>query len=107
MLYSTLEVDTGIICACLPVMAPLLRYIPGVSLTSNRDFSEQKRYSSKNGRLYATESFSRLNEEDVRHGSERQNKVHIIGTPTELGFVSRNEIHVTNTVDIEHGGRKV
>ena len=107
MLYSTLEVDSGIICSCLPVMAPLLRYVPGVSLTSSREFSEPKKYSSRNGRLYATESLSRLNDDGMRHDAERQNKVHIVGTPMELGLMSNNQIHVTNTVDIECGDSKV
>ena len=33
-LYSSLEIDTGLICACLPVIAPLLRFMPGKSLAS-------------------------------------------------------------------------
>lgn len=128
MLYSTLEIDTGLICSCLPVMAPLLHLVTRNRLSSSRErlsgkLSGRKEYASNPSNKAArhqanvTEGFSILREDSPEDPAGRGgNKVyagaraheHEVyaqaggGGGHELHDISdRGQIYVTHGIDVE------
>lgn len=125
MLYSTLEIDTGLICSCLPVLAPLLHLLTGHSTaSSSRDqFGARSDYGSKHSNhnskharqaALATEGFSVLRDDDGMNGAanvyagERgghvrsENEVSVEARGHELDHLGdQGQIYVTRDIDIE------
>ena len=98
-LYSTLEIDTGIICACLPAMAPLLQ------TCSDRRSKYTGSYGSKTSRrprvLQQNTSFARLKDESNKNS---------LGEPVSSANATRgshpstdlemHNIYITNDVEV-------
>ena len=108
MLYSTLEIDSALICACLPVMGPLLQLLNGERVKSSstdpgrRSETQLKRLR---GGRNNTDSFSRLRDNDQKsvHG-KKCHEVNIEGGLLEYESVRDNDIHVLRRVEVD-GGR--
>jgi len=68
-LYSSLEVDSGIICACLPAMAPLLQRFFGRSMTGRSDYKndsslKRNQWPTTKRSLVNDGSFTQLHSDD-------------------------------------------
>ncbi len=101
LLYSTLEADTAIICANLPVMAPLLHLVTGGRLGSSREKISSGRKHSIHV-AHATEGFSILREDSTEQSARRAHEVYAGAGEHELQDMGNNgQIHVTHRMDVE------
>ena len=105
-LYSTLEIDTGLICSCLPVMAPLLHLVTGNRFGSSQDrLSAHNEYKAGNSnqssklhraRRATDEDFSILREESAKDTEAGGANEVYTGPTGELGYIE-HEVHVGAT----------
>lgn len=105
MLYSTLEIDTGLICSCLPVMGPLLQLLYSKRPKGSSDsYNQQGDYRLRRSKTerHPMNSFSRLRDHDQRSEYTKQNReVNVEGGGFgHNGGGGDNEIYVVSSVDI-------
>lgn len=126
MLYSTLEIDTGLICACLPVLAPLLHLVKGdcVGLSSRERFGRRNDYDSGRSNKHAkpaaraTEGFSVLRDDCPKRPAAHKASGGAVGAlghenavrvEASRGYelddmncsAGRGQIYVTNDINVE------
>ncbi|CAD6583701.1 MAG: hypothetical protein ASARMPREDX12_001423 [Alectoria sarmentosa] len=120
ILYSTLESNTGFICSCLPVMAPLLHLVMGdrqgpaqERLGGLKEYRPPNLQKRSKYAAHVTEGFSILREDspkppagcghDVYTGArEHENEVYAEARGHELDEIGKNgQIHVTHNIDVE------
>ena len=68
MIWSTIEPDVGVICACLPVLAPVIRSFTGwFNVTSSHEAHYKRAYSRSRPReLEDLSNFDRLEEDTAK-----------------------------------------
>ena len=68
MIWSTIEGDIGVICACLPVLAPVVRYFTGrLNVTSSHEAHSKRAFQrSRPLELEDLSNFDRLEEDTAK-----------------------------------------
>ncbi|KAL8671048.1 MAG: hypothetical protein Q9168_004441 [Polycauliona sp. 1 TL-2023] len=112
MIWSTVEGNVGVVCACCPVLAPLVRRCFGRSAKSTPKASKEH---SSSGGLWPprpsgrNQRFSRLDEEDSANVVYPGNTVHIkkssISEDGANPALELNTIYVSSDVNIETSKR--
>ena len=106
MIWSTLEGNIGIVCACCPVMAPLIRQCSG-SRSPSADVSARSSLQPAFWRPRPSihqKCFNRLEEDTGNLISGGLNTVHIEKarkSTIDDSALELNTIHVTRNVDVE------
>ncbi|KAL8849902.1 MAG: hypothetical protein Q9221_005168 [Calogaya cf. arnoldii] len=108
MIWSTVEGNVGVVCACCPVLAPLVRRCCGRSARTTPKASKENSSSAgfrpprPSGR---NKSFSRLEEEDTAGLVYPGNSVRIKKSSLSEGDATQslelNTIHVSSNVNVE------
>ncbi|KAI4234674.1 MAG: hypothetical protein L6R40_006680 [Gallowayella cf. fulva] len=110
MIWSTVEGNVGVICACCPVLAPLVRRCFGRSARTTPRASKEHSSSAAFWRPRPSarnEIFSRLDEEDTANlvNPPGSNSVHIKKSSRSEGganpALELSTIYVTGTVEVE------
>ncbi|KAL8810902.1 MAG: hypothetical protein Q9223_007652, partial [Gallowayella weberi] len=108
MIWSTVEGNVGVVCACCPVLAPLVRRCFGRNRRTTPKVSKEQSLSAGFWRPRppaGNQNFSRLDEEDTATLVYPGNSVHIKKSSRSGSDVNPalelNNIYVTSNVEIE------
>ncbi|KAL8677059.1 MAG: hypothetical protein Q9186_006488 [Xanthomendoza sp. 1 TL-2023] len=108
MIWSTVEGNVGVVCACCPVLAPLVRRCFGRNAKTTPRVSKEQSSSAGFWRPRPSagkQSFSRLDEEDTANLVYPGNLVHIKKSSRSGSEVNPvlelNNIYVTSNVEIK------
>ena len=109
--YTTIEANIGIVCASLPVMAPLVRILSGRPATSNTNPAGQTNESNINSKQSKpsrpSQAFLRLIDDTDRLWPLSNHTVQVDGAEDgarEAHGLRLDRILVTRDIDIERTG---